>query len=509
AAVPHMALSRTKLAHPAITFVTFGAGIGRLHEAKQLTSGDFQRKAVPWVFCLAGMLAAIGLWWSVPGFWELRWELARAGAIYLGVVAVLSLFASKLPTWVLPTVTLLAFVPMLFVMFALFDKSPMVFLLIGAQYLIGVGFTWVPDASSDQVVDANVASWLDLHASRDPVSNGPLFGRKGRKRSIEVCNQRSIISDHTTYWKSTDDFVARIACLLAAKVGIPLDSYVAKDRRRLSRARARRRWRTAWLAAVRVAVLVSPLLIAGTRGLSSTFSATDAGPLFTWQRDSTEFVGELLSGVTPDVFKAQMSNPPSQFSTSPAALRASSLTLLLLLTGAAFLLITWRWRVWDETEVTRLFKRQDVAVLEPQFVVFLLVTVAILELIAFAAMGWLADLRAANPAILRALVGGVLTTAFLGAILWIVRLIFFFVGEFRLAPTIRRIFAAGAIAGLMALPLFVWAASPPPVGGFTGAADLALFDRGDSMAFAVVLVVWLVPTPRLWRSVEPKLSPRT
>ena len=508
AAVAHMVLSKAKLDHHAITFVTFGSGIGRLREAKQLARGDFQRKAVPWIFCLGGLLAAIGLWRSLPGFWELRWELARAVAIYLGAVAALSLFASKLPKWMLLTLTLLAFVPMLQVMFSLFDKSPMVFFLIGAQYLIGVGFTWVPDASSDQPVDANVASWLDLYATRDPVSNGPLFGRKGKKRSIEVCNQRSIISDHTTYWKSTDDFVARIACLLAAKGGIALDRCVAGDRRRLARARARRRWRTVWLAAVRATVLVSPLLIVGTHGLSSTFTATEAGPLFTVQRNSTEFVGEVLSGITPDFLKAQMSNPPAAFPTSPPALSASSLILLLLLTAAAFLAITWRWHAWDETEVTRLFDRQDVAVLEPTFVAFLLVTAAILELIAFAATGWLANLRAASPEILRELGVGVLTAAALGAIPWIVRLVFFWIGVFRLAPTVRRVIAAGAIAGLMALPLFVWAASHPPAGGYTGPPDLQLFERGKSMALVAVLIVWLVPISRLWRYVEPKLSPR-
>jgi hypothetical protein len=63
--------------------------------------------------------------------------------------------------------------------------------------------------------------WDNLFASHDPVSNGPMaVSDKGDttaaclrfyERQHEVTNRRSMLRDHTSYWDSPDDFVARIA----------------------------------------------------------------------------------------------------------------------------------------------------------------------------------------------------------------------------------------------------------------------------------------------------------
>jgi hypothetical protein len=511
AAVAHMALNKSTGDGPKITLVTFGAGIARLLEAEQLMRGDIQRKAVPWLICLGGTLVAIGLWGSLPAFWELRWQFAQAGAIYIGGIALVyivmsameTLFGVTPPKWV-QLLVMPAFIPMLVVMWRLFDRSPLVFSLIGAQYAIGAGFAWNTDSSSSRTVEANVSSWLDFHASRDPVSNGPLFGPEGDKRSVEVWNQRSIVADHTTYWTSLDDFVAQVACLVTAKAGVTLDRD-PDDQLRLEKARARRRWRTAWLAGVRMAVLASPLLIVGSRGLSSAFSATDSGALFQLQRSTTEAVADLISDVTPDFVKGRVSNPPAAFPTSPAVLSSSSLILLLLVTGGALLLVTWRWRVWDRAETARLFQRKDVALLEPQFVVFLLTTAAIVELVAFAAAGWLAGLRSAHPSMLKALGGQLMIPAALAASPWLARFLYFLIFDNTLlGRTARRAAAAGAVAALVVLPLLVWAGSHFPVGGFSEFGDVVPIEAASSLGLTTVFVIWLVP--RVWRYVEPKLS---
>jgi hypothetical protein len=66
-------------------------------------------------------------------------------------------------------------------------------------------------------------TWVDLYASMDPVPNGPLFlSDTAYPESIEVCNQRSLIADHTSYAKNTDEFLPLIVNAIAQHSGTEL-----------------------------------------------------------------------------------------------------------------------------------------------------------------------------------------------------------------------------------------------------------------------------------------------
>jgi len=51
--------------------------------------------------------------------------------------------------------------------------------------------------------------WRDCYASGDPVPNGAVLGR-ARRVTHEVCNRRSMLDDHTTYWTNLDEFVSTL-----------------------------------------------------------------------------------------------------------------------------------------------------------------------------------------------------------------------------------------------------------------------------------------------------------
>lgn len=103
-----------------------------------------------------------------------------------------------------------------------------------------------------------LGSWVDLHASADPVPNGPtrIKSSKGL-RSIPIWNRGSMFSDHTSYWQNLDGFVLRVARECGKTAGsswlywlLPLES-VNVDRRARWRVQLLRLavWitRTGWL----------------------------------------------------------------------------------------------------------------------------------------------------------------------------------------------------------------------------------------------------------------------
>ena len=73
------------------------------------------------------------------------------------------------------------------------------------------------------------AEWVNYYASLDPVSNGPLFSEPRPEvgasevlnpvKEIEVWNHASLVTDHTSYTKNPDDFLALLAMKLFSKVG--------------------------------------------------------------------------------------------------------------------------------------------------------------------------------------------------------------------------------------------------------------------------------------------------
>lgn len=99
-------------------------------------------------------------------------------------------------------------------------------------------------------------SWMDCFSSADPVSNGLVVERPDiEDLSMEVCNQASILKDHTSYWSNRDEFVTLlVACLTSAKLrdhaGLPPAPELGVDEEELDWISARRRWRVGILSAI-------------------------------------------------------------------------------------------------------------------------------------------------------------------------------------------------------------------------------------------------------------------
>jgi hypothetical protein len=63
--------------------------------------------------------------------------------------------------------------------------------------------------------------WLDLWASADPATVGPLNIRGQRIRSFKIRNLSSIVADHDVYWRNTTEFMAILGAKLFALGGPP------------------------------------------------------------------------------------------------------------------------------------------------------------------------------------------------------------------------------------------------------------------------------------------------
>jgi hypothetical protein len=260
---------------------------------------------------------------------------------------------------------------------------------------------------------------------------------------------------------------------------------------------------------VRGGLLLSFFLIVATQGRPSAPAeppTAPAKPLGLLHQQFTQLIGELAGGVVPEAVQKRIVEQPSTFATAPPVVAASSLVLLALLLGSAFLLVAWAWRAWDRAEVGRLFRRKNVKALEPTFAVFLLASLAIFELVLLTAMGWLAELRLAEAGTLRTVGLDVLKLGGLAASPWLVRLAFFYVGEFQFAQTIRRAAAAATVAALAALPVLVWAAITPSRQPSPDAA-LTLIDRAPWFFLAVPPLILAVALSGVWRYLEPRLTP--
>jgi hypothetical protein len=106
------------------------------------------------------------------------------------------------------------------------------------------------------------AEWLDLFASRDPVSNGPMWEDAGPEGAVtaKVTNRSSVIFDHTAYWENDSGFVSRVAAFLARVGGldVPLHELLPGDAARIEREAKMRRVR---VLVVRAAWWVVPAIL--------------------------------------------------------------------------------------------------------------------------------------------------------------------------------------------------------------------------------------------------------
>jgi hypothetical protein len=111
--------------------------------------------------------------------------------------------------------------------------------------------------------------WCDFYASADPVPNGPLVIARGRATenqppiTMEVHNQGSAISDHTSYHSNSDEFVSAVATAISrhAQSRIPLHALQPSDERRIEFAAQKRAWRVGVLNVQRWILLVAGLAL--------------------------------------------------------------------------------------------------------------------------------------------------------------------------------------------------------------------------------------------------------
>jgi hypothetical protein len=188
------------------------------------------------------------------------------------------------------------------------------------------------------------AEWVNYYASLDPVSNGPLFGEaRPEVEEVEVWNHSSMLTDHTSYTKSPDDFVALLAMKLFARTGgAPSAGTIST----LNRARWRRWWRVWWLSTSRLVALVSGIII--VYGV--------------W--DQLDSIGERIIDHTPEFLQTIVHTVTKPLRAMYLIGDLSSATLVgiatvAVLLAAAFVVLALLWSTWDGREVGRFFERRD------------------------------------------------------------------------------------------------------------------------------------------------------
>lgn len=108
-------------------------------------------------------------------------------------------------------------------------------------------------------------AWKDYYAGWDPVPAGPLWARrKSGRTSDPVANVNSVVADHFTYWRNTEQFVSAVANEIARvdKVNVrrlrsgDVATIDAADRQRSARVSALVLARWWYIAAIPAAVLL-------------------------------------------------------------------------------------------------------------------------------------------------------------------------------------------------------------------------------------------------------------
>jgi hypothetical protein len=117
--------------------------------------------------------------------------------------------------------------------------------------------------SAETKIPAHIAfleHWYDFYGSADPVPNGPI-PNKQKDPSVEICNVKSMLSDHTLYWKNQEEFVGPVAARLAEITGTSFRTFYIGSKE-LEVGRVRRRIRVGWLRFARWAVIIAAGLYA-------------------------------------------------------------------------------------------------------------------------------------------------------------------------------------------------------------------------------------------------------
>lgn len=221
------------------TLLTFGAGINQLVSLKVLLSRHLGLVA----YAAGGaMVAALaGIAWLFAGVQSQRMSVSgilHAVAVIVVAFGGLALFISvtnrtakwlavrwhaarNLESWLMPLyIALCAGLGL----YALYHRLPVeaVFMAGLALLMLGSACAFILSDHMASIVTApvrkppNLARWVDLHASADPVPNGPTrVSGANAIESVPIWNQGSVTSDHVTYWDNLDGFVLRVARVCA------------------------------------------------------------------------------------------------------------------------------------------------------------------------------------------------------------------------------------------------------------------------------------------------------
>jgi hypothetical protein len=181
--------------------------------------------------------------------------------------------------------------------------------------------------------------WVDCFASADPVSNGILV-EETKGLSEEVCNEGSVLRDHTSYWSNRDQFITLLIERLTRpelrnEARLPLAPELALDRSDQEWIGKRRRWRVGILSLIGWIGIISVLLAVYQKGQDwLTLLARSFEQIVAW---GTGWLGGT-------------SKSPDSFSISWPALGYLAPILAL------YWIVRWRWRVWNEVEMRTLIE---------------------------------------------------------------------------------------------------------------------------------------------------------
>jgi len=185
--------------------------------------------------------------------------------------------------------------------------------------------------------------WLDYFASADPVPNGRLFQTPPPGvEEIEVWNRASVITDHTTYVKSRDDFVSCLAHRLARL--LPDFDLPDSSLEVLRHARWRGWWRIWWLAIAR--------LVAGAAGVTVVIQLALNHKLY--------LIGKAVLRHEPLKSPAKAVGNAIRHLViigNPSDALVSGFLALFVVMAAAYGVIVIVWRAWESRDIARFFRR--------------------------------------------------------------------------------------------------------------------------------------------------------
>ncbi|WP_254991367.1 hypothetical protein [Cyanobium sp. N5-Cardenillas] len=183
--------------------------------------------------------------------------------------------------------------------------------------------------------------WLDLYATDDPVSNGSLMDHESDvigPDSVEIVNERSLVRDHTSYWRNTEEFVTSVSHALLHVVGEPWKSLSTLPTGSYVTGRVRRRWRVGSLSAAHLLASISALAVVWSH----------AGA---WSQLGMWTFAQML-GVVNFLFPGLMRHPTPVPPTREVWLATCGALLTIY---ASSRVLRWVWERWGSHELSNFF----------------------------------------------------------------------------------------------------------------------------------------------------------